>query len=295
MFCIRATFLLAALSWLTIVSGETLLQVIQNEPRLANFSRALTLAGLDGLLADNGKEYTVFAPSNEAVGNDEVFATYMSKDGWANHLRSNIQLMIVPNQVLSDDQVFDGVTTELVSLNGTLAVSQPFAKVNLVAVTNTAANPIPPASNGIVHLMDGVMKPYWREYTLWEMEEHDELEALSKITTRIAFDAPLLEFAESGTSWVASRNRGYGNDSIALGFYPIVQELTDPDNVDFQNQTYMYNLVNFNVYEEEIPNGFQVLVNSRGGDAQMWVTKDQKGVLRFNDAELDRQAFADNG
>lgn len=295
MFRIRATFLLAAWSCLTIVAGETLLQVIRNEPRLSSFSEALTLAGLDGLLADNGKEYTVFAPSNDAIANDDVFATYMTKDGWANHLRSNIQLMIVPNQVLSDDQVFDGATTELVSLNGTLAVSQPFAKVNLVAVTNTAANPIPPASNGIVHLMDGVMKPYWREYSLWNMEEHDELEALSKITTRIAFDDPLLDFAETGTSWVASRNRGYGNDSIALGFYPIVQELTDPDNVEFQNQTYMYNLINFNVYEEDIPNGFQVLVESRGGDAHMWVTKDQKGVLRFNDAELDRQALADNG
>ena len=293
----RVTCLLAAAlaSSLTTVSGETLLQVIRNEPRLSNFSSALTLAGLDGLLADNSKEYTVFAPSNEAIANDEIFVTYMSKDGWDKHLRSNLQLMIVPNQVLSDDQVFDGVTTELVSLNGTLAVSQPFAKVNLVAVTDTSNNPIPPATNGIVHLMDGVMKPYWREGKLWNMEEHDELVELQKITQRINFSEPLLDFSDTGTSWVASRNRGYGNDSIALGFFPIVQELKDPDNVEFQNLTYMYNLINFNVYEEDIPKGFQVLVTTRGGDAHMWVTKDQEGILRFNDAELDRQALTDNG
>ena len=292
MLGIRAA-LLAALS-LTAVSGQSLLELIKAEPKLSNFSTALGLAGLDSLLGNSGnKQYTVFAPSNEAIANDPVFGTYMTVDGWVNHLRANIQLMIVPNQALSDAEVFDGVATQLVSLNGTLVVSQPFAQVNLVKVAIGGSNNV--ATNGVLHIMEGVMKPYWREYKLWDVDEHEELEALSEIITRIDFDDPLNEFVPSGTSWIASRNRGYGNDSIALGFYPIVQELTDVDNVEFQNYTYMYNLIDLNFYEQDIPNGFQYLAEPRNADAHMWITKDQKGVLRFNDAELDRQAFADNG
>ncbi|CAB9517689.1 unknown protein (Partial), partial [Seminavis robusta] len=239
------------------------------------------------------KQYTVFAPSNEAIAKDEVFTTYMSRDGWVHHLKTNIQLMIVPSQALSDQMIFDKFTTELVTLNGTLQISQPYALVNLVEVTN----PNQAGSNGVVHTMNGVVKPYWRGYTLREVEKHDELvEGLSPQLKRIKFDKPLEEFVPSGVSWVASRNRGYGNDSIAQGFFPIVQELKDPNNTEFQNLTYMYNLIDFNLYEQDIERGFQLMVMPRGDIAHMWITKDQrKGLLRFNDAILDRQAFANNG
>ena len=129
------------------------------------------------------------------------------------------------------------------------------------------------------------------------VEEHDELIlGLSPLLDRINFTDPLEELVPSGTSWVASRNRGYGNDSIALGFYPIVQELKDPNNTEFQELTMMYNLLDFNLYEQDFQEGSQIMVMPRAGIAHMWITKDyEKGILRFNDAALDRQAFADNG
>ena len=89
---------------------------------------------------------------------------------------------------------------------------------------------------------------------------------------------------------------GFRNDSIALGFYPIVQDLKNESMEEFQNLTMTYNLLDFNIYEEDIERGYQVMVLPRGGLAHMWITKDmEKGLLRFNDAVLDRQAFADNG
>ncbi|CAB9502786.1 domain protein [Seminavis robusta] len=273
--------------------GNTVLQQIQSNPELSGFAVALELSGLDSLLNENDKEFTVFAPSNQAIANDPVFSTYATMDGWIHHLRTNVQLMIVQNQVLTDADIFDAATTELVSLNGTLQISQPFAQVNLVSMER----PNQAGSNGVVHTMDGVIKNYWREYTLRDVNQHDELvDGLSPILDRIQFDEPLMEFEPSGTSWIAARNRGYGNDSIALGFYPIVQELKDPNNAEFQNLTYMYNLIDFNLYEQDIERGFQLLVMPRAGVAHMWITKDMtKGLLRFNDAVLDRQAFASNG
>jgi len=295
MFCHINAALLLVLSSLVTVSGQTILDVIKVDPQLSKFFTAIELAGLSELLDNNDRKFTVFAPSNDAIDADEAFTTYMTRDGWVKHLKANCQLFIVPNQVLTDPDIFDGVTTELVSLNQTLAVSQPFASINLVKVSTSVPNPSQTASNGIVHTMEGVMKPYWREIDLWNMEVHDELVNLQKITSRIGFDEPLLEFNPSGTSWVASRNRGYGNDSIALGFYPIVLELTDPNNTEFQNLTYNYNLIDFNIYEEDIPWDSQIKVRARNGVADMWITKDAEGILRFNDAELDRQAFANNG
>jgi Fasciclin domain len=285
--------LVSLVSFGTGQKAGTVLAVIKKNPAMSNFSIAVELCGLDSVLNDNTKQYTVFAPSNAAIAKDPVFSTYMTQDGWLHHLRANIQLMIVPNEALLDAQVFDKVTTELVSLNGTLAVSQPFAQVNLVSVQT----PNLQGSNGVVHVMNGVIKNYWREYTLRDVDEHDELvEGLSPLLTRIGFDDPLTAFVPKGTSWVASRNRGYGNDSIALGFYPIVQDLKNESMVEFQNLTMTYNLLDFNLYEEDIERGYQIMVLPRGGLAHMWITKDmEKGLLRFNDAILDRQAFADNG
>lgn len=287
--------LVAALALATapFAAGQSLLEVIKAEPDLSDFAEALTLTGLDALLSDTSKQFTVFAPSNAAVALDPVFTTYKSVDGWLHHLRTNLQLMIVPNQALLDSEVFDGFSTELESINGTLAISQAFAQVNLVKVAKKDVT----GSNGYVHVMEGVIKNYWREYTLREVDQHDELQqGLSPILTRIGFDDPLNEFVESGTSWVACRNRGYGNDSIALGFYPVVVELTSANNSEFQKLTYYYNLMDFNIYEQDVERGFQLMYKTRSGNAHMWVTKDmEKGILRFNDAELDRQALADNG
>lgn len=116
------------------------------------------------------------------------------------------------------------------------------------------------------------------------------------ILPRIEFDDPLNLFVPTGTSFVAARNRGYGNDSIALGFFPIVQELKNESNADFQTLTSMYNLIDFNIYEQDIERGFQLMVMPRAGVAHMWITKDmEKGLLRFNDGVMVRQALADNG
>jgi len=273
--------------------GGTVLDVIRGNPDLSMFATALTLSGLDSALGDGSRQFTVLAPSNSAIENDPLFTTYVTVDGWLHHLRTNIQLMIVPDQGLLDSEVFDGFTTELESLNGTLAISQPFAQVNLVSPEGKGKE----GSNGYVHIMEGVIKNYWREYTLREVDQHPELqEGLSPILKRIGFDDPLNEFVPTGTSWIACRNRGYGNDSIALGFYPIVQELTNVSNTDFQTYAYMYNLIDVNVYEQDIPRGYQSMVLPRNEDAHLWITKDmEKGILRFNDVELDRQALADNG
>jgi hypothetical protein len=75
-----------------------------------------------------------------------------------------------------------------------------------------------------------------------------------------------------------------------------VLELQNENNTEFQREALLYSLVDQNFYEQEVPWGFQLLTFPRNDAAHMWITKDnEKGILRFNDAMLDRQTFADNG
>lgn len=296
MFGIRISSLITFLSLtasLRAVSGQTVLEVINSIPEISEFARALTVTGLDQVLSQQSRDFTIFAPSNDAINTDRVFKTYLNNQGWIKHLKWNLELMVAPGVRLTDGEVFDGVMTQLRSLNGTLAISQAFAQVNLVPVQT----PNNIASHGVIHVMSGVVKNDWREYTLRNVDVHPELQiGLSPILSRIGFDESLDKFVESGTSFIAGRNRAFGDDAIALGFNDTVKELRDPNNADFQTDAFLYNLIDENFYEEDIVRGYQRLLFPRNDVAHMWVTKDiERGTLRFNDAELDKQAFANNG
>ena len=276
--------------------GLTVMNTLQTSPQFSQFAQALAMVGLDTELSDNSKRYTVFAASNTAIEQDSQFEAY-TNEGWRNHLRANLQLMIVPDQALLDIDIFDRVTAELVTLNGSLAVSQPFAKINLVGLEV----PNLEGSNGVVHEMSAVIKTDWREYTLRDVidQEEDFTAGLSPILSRIRESLniePLNEFVPLGTSFMAPLDSAFEfEEAIALGYWDIIEELQNEDDVEFQRQMIMYNLIDQNFYEEDIPVGFQELFLPRDGTSHMLVTKHTDGILRFNDAELDRQVFAGNG
>lgn len=119
-------------------------EIIENQPELSSFKTALDQANLTDKLADGGP-YTVFAPSNTAF---RVIGVEPTETVLLYH--------IVPDEMTSDeirgqrslrteagDTITVAVTQNTILLNGTIPLT----------VTDIQA------SNGVIHLVDAVLKP----------------------------------------------------------------------------------------------------------------------------------------
>lgn len=119
-------------------------EIIENQPELSSFKMALDQANLTDKLADGGP-YTVFAPSNTAFRMIGVEPT-----------ETVLLYHIVPDEMTSDEirgqrslqteagnTITVAVTQNTILLNGTIPLT----------VTDIQA------SNGVIHLVDAVLKP----------------------------------------------------------------------------------------------------------------------------------------
>lgn len=119
-------------------------EIIENQPELSSFKTALDQANLTDKLADGGP-YTVFAPSNTAF---RVIGVEPTETVLLYH--------IVPDEMTSDEirgqrslrteagnTITVAVTQNTILLNGTIPLT----------VTDIQA------SNGVIHLVDAVLKP----------------------------------------------------------------------------------------------------------------------------------------
>ena len=114
-------------------------------PALSTLGAALQEADLAGTL-DGGGPYTVFAPTNDA------FAPPIELDSNPEVLRKVLRHHVVEGAVTSD-QLSDGQTVSPLAGNAlTIGVGNNVT-VNRVTVTNPNAN----ASNGVVHVVDGLL------------------------------------------------------------------------------------------------------------------------------------------
>lgn len=119
-------------------------EIIENQPELSSFKTALDQANLTDKLADGGP-YTVFAPSNTAF---RVIGVEPTETVLLYH--------IVPDEMTSDEirgqrslrteagnPITVAVTQNTILMNGTIPLT----------VTDIQA------SNGVIHLVDAVLKP----------------------------------------------------------------------------------------------------------------------------------------
>jgi uncharacterized surface protein with fasciclin (FAS1) repeats len=147
----------------TMASG-TVVDVITSSPDHKTLLAALTAAGLSETLAGAGP-YTVFAPT------DAAFEAYVTSAGLASaddlladpNLASILQGHVVPSALLSADILSQaeaaGGTLEVTALNGspiTITVADGVVTLNGTAKVTTADLA---ASNGVVHVIDGVLAP----------------------------------------------------------------------------------------------------------------------------------------
>jgi len=132
------------------MTNATITQLASNQDNLSTLVSALQSAELDDDLNSEESTFTVFAPVNSAFENID-----------ADELTSNSELLsevltyhVVPGQAIASGDIQDGQTVE--TLEGdTLRFSKDGNSVQVNGTSVTTADL--QASNGVVHLVDGVL------------------------------------------------------------------------------------------------------------------------------------------
>jgi len=131
---------------------QDIVELAQDTPQLSTLVTALAEADLVSTLQGDGP-FTVFAPVNDAfAGLPEGTLDALLAEGNEDILSKVLTYHVVPGRILAEDLV-DGQTVTTVE-GSTLTISlEGGATVNGVAITSTDIE----ASNGVVHLIDGVL------------------------------------------------------------------------------------------------------------------------------------------
>jgi transforming growth factor-beta-induced protein len=130
--------------------NPTITELASNQDNLSTLASALQSAGLDDDLGDDEQTFTVFAPTNSAFQNidaDEL-------TGNAELLSEVLEYHVVPGQAIEAGDIENGQTVE--TLDGeTLEFRVDGGTVQVNGATVTSADV--QASNGVVHVIDGVL------------------------------------------------------------------------------------------------------------------------------------------
>jgi uncharacterized surface protein with fasciclin (FAS1) repeats len=135
--------------------GATIVRLASETPELNTLGTLVIRAGLFGALSDTDAELTVFAPTNDAFNAtlDELGITVDDLVADRDMLRNILLYHVVEGEVTSDMLEAGEVTT----LNGaTVTISlEDGVMVNDATVVTADVQ----ASNGVVHVIDGVLLP----------------------------------------------------------------------------------------------------------------------------------------
>jgi uncharacterized surface protein with fasciclin (FAS1) repeats len=138
----------------TVTAQENVVALAQGTPDLSTLVEAVSAAGLVGTLEEPGP-YTVFAPTNdafEALGG--TLDTLLEPKNKA-ELTDVLNYHVVPGE-LTSSELSDGQRLKTVQ-GGSLRVEVADGEVTVNGAKVTT--PDVTASNGVVHVIDGVLNP----------------------------------------------------------------------------------------------------------------------------------------
>lgn len=130
--------------------------VIDSNASLSNLAQLLANANVQSL--DGAGPFTVFAPRNsafESLPDEALDVTEMLLPENSGALTSLMQLHIVQGQYLAADLV--NRTTTLTTVGGLSIIVDGFNGVNVGGVN--VVQPDVMASNGVIHVVDGIIQP----------------------------------------------------------------------------------------------------------------------------------------
>eukprot|EP01023_Acetabularia_acetabulum_P019520 TRINITY_DN1995_c0_g1_i6.p1 TRINITY_DN1995_c0_g1~~TRINITY_DN1995_c0_g1_i6.p1 ORF type:complete len:1103 (-),score=236.57 TRINITY_DN1995_c0_g1_i6:767-4075(-) len=139
------------------VPTKTIMGVVEETPDLSSLAVVLKQAGLDTVLNDVNKKFTLFAPTDDAFqGLPQSLDQILSLGSDLNNL---LQLHVVPSELSTPELDQGRQLTTLLTAN-TLTISIPNAII-VEGPINEGEIMIPdlPATNGIIHFIDTVLLP----------------------------------------------------------------------------------------------------------------------------------------
>lgn len=136
---------------------QNIVEVAQGEPTLSTLVTAVVEAGLVDTLSDSGANYTVFAPTNDAFAAlPPGTLDYLLSDEGQDDLVDILTYHVVDGEALAAD-LNDGDT--LTTLNGQTLDVTIDGSGNVFINGNQVTTADVDASNGVVHILDGVLLP----------------------------------------------------------------------------------------------------------------------------------------
>ncbi|KAL7577256.1 hypothetical protein ACA910_003577 [Epithemia clementina (nom. ined.)] len=299
--------------------GGTLRDVLVDDENLSMFRQALSELGiLEAELDDPAKQFTLFAPTNQAITSNTFLNLYYNgidndPPTWHDHLEGTVRNHMVENVALTTDQIFDGTKTHLFSLQDPLPLQHSFRTIGNHGAQVQSANL--PASNGLLHVVDRVLEPEFYAQSLKQLELQSELDydSLGRVSLRTIVDFvngfdQYTHLPPTGQTHVACRIRALNR----IGLFYLPDTLNRSPEIKFgeflnasnRDET-IHNLIQYslphkNYYLDDVPNGYEEWILSPNNCSHMLVTKSKAGDLCFNDACVvespqARQFLANNG
>jgi hypothetical protein len=257
-------WLVVALLIRRTTSQETVYEKLVGNPNFSLFRDVLRFSGLNvrSILADTSQAVTLFVPPNKVLSKDDAVLAYLEEPGWGMHLRE-----------MSDLHVFVGESLVNQTLGG-------------VSVLQSIV-----ATNGVIHVIDGVLQNEWKGVRLRQMVTSRAFSNMSSVVVEADFGKELDGFMPSGTTFVAASDQFFEKPENSIVLKNLLNQTSN-------GKTYtklLYNTIDVNLYSQNLKPGINYLATPRGGMAQMWVTKDSRGTVRFNDAIATGFEMAENG
>jgi uncharacterized surface protein with fasciclin (FAS1) repeats len=297
----------------------TLKELIASNPELSVFQTAMEVVGTLDLLNDETQSFTVLAPANNAVNTSETFLKYMegideTPVRWKGNLQASVNNHVISGVALSNGDIFNSQSTSLQTLNDQIKISQFLGNINGVSIQTT--NLV--ATNGILHIMTGVIEPEFYQHSFADLERQSEYGPDTENPPRVSLQT-VTDFVEGRDVWEQEHENGLTQigcrirafNRMGLDYLPETINNAEAGNVilgEFLNETrkqqtiddlLRYSLLPKAVYNDDLPNQYEELTFPLSDCGHMWITK-RDDRLCFNDgcvvATPDKRQFhARNG
>lgn len=145
------------------VEDLTLVDVAATNPDFSTLLAAIDAAGLSETLAGPGP-YTVFAPTNEAfaaLAPGELDALLLPEN--KDKLTRIVSYHVIPGKVLAADVPAEDAGVATASINNLALAVRRLADGTVMVNQYTVTNSDLQASNGVIHVIDGVLIPRMEE------------------------------------------------------------------------------------------------------------------------------------
>lgn len=278
-------------------NNGTVWDILVNNSDSSLFSQALESVNVDKLLDDYYGTFTVFAPNDNAFESEERLGIYSNNlFAWREHLTNALLNHIVSGLALTFADlvaiVDDGADFRLTTLANEILIVDEDTKITvsggLFRFSNrTIASAEIVSSNGVVHVINDFLATTWYEQTIADILEAATildwgLSVLYGLLSQASLleDDALTEISLNGTTLLAPSDDAYQLEADGPG----------ADDTEL-----LYLVVESNIHPDDLQNGTSLALSTRHPTAEIWLSVNETGALRYNGASLEEVIFANNG